>query len=119
MKTYAWNSSVALLSPTCRTLSIRTNFANNDKPKNDDDVDNAMLTGSCFFRNFGVFTLPFSLNEDNPKRKMASTMKMTSTPKLWTCNNVVHHLLPEKLLMTPHLDRHSTTDPKLEMISDV
>ena len=33
-----------------RTLSIGTNLANNDKPKNDDDVDNAMLTGSCFFQ---------------------------------------------------------------------
>ena len=49
--------------------------------------------------------------------KVASTMKMKSTPKLGTCK--VHHLLPEKLLMTPHLDRHITTDPKPEMISAV
>ena len=66
------------------------------------------------------FDLPTSLNEDNPKTKMASTMKMTSTPKLGTCNNVrciIYYL--KKLLMTPHLDRHSTTDPKPEMISAV
>ena len=31
-----------------RTLSIGTNLANNDKPKNDDDVENAMLTCCCF-----------------------------------------------------------------------
>ena len=58
------------------------------------------------------------LNEDNPKMKMASTMKITSTPKLETCNNVrciIYYL--KKLLMTPYLDRHSTTDPKPEMIS--
>ena len=32
-----------------KTLSIGTNLANNDKPKSDDDVNNAMLTGSCVF----------------------------------------------------------------------
>ena len=31
-----------------RTLSIGTNLVNNDRPKNDDDVENAMLTGCCF-----------------------------------------------------------------------
>ena len=31
-----------------RTLSIGTNLANNDKPENDDVVENAMLTGCCF-----------------------------------------------------------------------
>ena len=31
-----------------RTLSIGTNLANNDKPKNDDDVENVMLTCCCF-----------------------------------------------------------------------
>ena len=67
-----------------------------------------------------MFYLPTSLNEDNPKMKMASTMKMTSTLKLGTCNKVrciIYYL--KKLLMTLHLDRHSTTDPKPEMISAV
>ena len=31
-----------------RTLSFGTNPADNDKPRNDDDVENAMLTGFCF-----------------------------------------------------------------------
>ena len=46
---------------------------------------------------------------------MASTMKtmitMKTTPKSETCNNVrciIYYL--KKLLMTPHLDRHSTID---------
>ena len=33
-----------------RITQVTTNFANNDKPKNDDDVHNAMLTGCCFFQ---------------------------------------------------------------------
>ena len=46
-------------------------------------------------------------------------MKMTSTPKLEPCKNVrciIYYL--KKLLMTPNLDRHSTTDPKPEMLRD-
>ena len=49
---------------------------------------------------------------------MASTKKMALTHKLETCNSVrciIYYL--KKLLMAPHLDRHSKTDFKPEILS--
>ena len=54
----------------------------------------------------------------NQKINTASTMK--TIPQMEKCNNVVHHILPEKLIMTPHLGRHSTIDlkPKCHQVSE-
>ena len=43
---------------------------------------------------------------------------MKTTPKMEICRRV-YRILPKKLLMTPHLDSFSTTDPKPEILSAV
>jgi hypothetical protein len=52
--------------------------------------------------------------------KMQTTYKMKTSPKMEICNNVggISYYL-KKLLVTPCLDCHSTTDLTPEMISAV
>ena len=51
-------------------------------------------------------------------QQIKTIYKMKTTPKMEICNivgGIVYYL--NKLLMTPHFDSHSTTDPTPEMLS--
>ena len=51
---------------------------------------------------------------------METTSSMKKTHKMETCNMkgcIVYYL--KKLLTTPHLDSHTTTDPKPDILSAV
>ena len=59
-------------------------------------------------------------NEDNRKYDDEFNFEDDLNPKMETCNFegcVVYYL--NKLLTTPHLDSHSKTDPKLEILSAI